>query len=79
MTAEMAPLTQARRHWQTPQLRTDEEEDRERKTSWLELFYDLVFVTLMVTEYSWTSGRDGLLPNRGQADETPERGSMEKT
>jgi hypothetical protein len=45
----------------------------------MELFYDLVFVALMVTEYSWTSGRDGLLPNRGQADETPERGSMEKT
>ena len=47
MTAEMAPLTQARRHWQTPQLRTDEEEERERKTSWLELFYDLVFVAVV--------------------------------
>ena len=47
MTAEMAPLTQARRHWQTPQLRTDEEEERERKTSWLELFYDLVFVVIV--------------------------------
>jgi hypothetical protein len=45
----------------------------------MEFFYDLVFVALVVTEYSWTSGRDGLLPNRGQADETPERGSMEKT
>ncbi len=30
--------------WQPPRLRTDEDEERERKVSWLELFYDLVFV-----------------------------------
>ena len=40
----------------------------------------LVYVALVVVaEYSWTSGRDGLLPNRGPADETPERESTEKT
>lgn len=33
--------------WQRPQLRTDEEEDRERRVSWLELFYDLVFVVVI--------------------------------
>ena len=33
----------------------------------------LVYVALVVVaEYSWTSGRDGLLSNWGQADETPE-------
>jgi low temperature requirement protein LtrA len=30
--------------WQTPQLRTEEDEHIHRKVSWLELFYDLVFV-----------------------------------
>jgi hypothetical protein len=45
----------------------------------MELFYDLVFVALVVTEYSWTSGRFGNRPSRRQADEAPERGSMEKT
>lgn len=33
--------------WAAPQLRTDEEEQRERRTSWLELFYDLVFVVVV--------------------------------
>ncbi len=33
--------------WRPPQLRTDEDEGRERKTSWLELFYDLVFVVVV--------------------------------
>jgi low temperature requirement protein LtrA len=33
--------------WRRPQLRTDEEEDRERRVSWLELFYDLVFVVVI--------------------------------
>ena len=33
--------------WRPPRLRTDEEEGRERKTSWLELFYDLVFVVVV--------------------------------
>jgi low temperature requirement protein LtrA len=36
-----------RQWWQRPQLRTDEEEHRERKVSWLELFFDLVFVVVI--------------------------------
>ncbi len=33
--------------WQKPALRTDEDESRERRASWLELFYDLVFVVII--------------------------------
>ncbi|MBC8161419.1 MAG: low temperature requirement protein A [Roseiflexaceae bacterium] len=33
--------------WQVPQLRTDEDEHRERRVSWLELFFDLVFVVVI--------------------------------
>ncbi|MFH1467663.1 MAG: low temperature requirement protein A [Pseudomonadota bacterium] len=33
--------------WQKPALRRDEEEARARKVSWLELFYDLVFVVVI--------------------------------
>jgi len=33
--------------WQRPVLRRDEDEDRERKATWLELFYDLVFVVII--------------------------------
>ncbi len=33
--------------WQRPELRTDEDDARERKASWLELFYDLVFVVVI--------------------------------
>ena len=33
--------------WQRPQIRTDEEEDQERKASWLELFFDLIFVAVI--------------------------------
>ena len=33
--------------WQKPELRRDEDESRERKVSWLELFYDLVFVVII--------------------------------
>lgn len=36
-----------RQWWQRPQLRTDAEEHRERKVSWLELFSDLVFVVVI--------------------------------
>ena len=36
-----------RLRWAAPVLRTDEEEGRERKASWLELFYDLVFVAVV--------------------------------
>ncbi len=38
---------EARRWWQRPRLRTDEEEGRERRVSSLELFYDLVFVVVI--------------------------------
>ncbi len=33
-----------REWWQVPKLRTDEEQDLERKVGWLELFFDLYFV-----------------------------------
>ena len=33
--------------WQRPQLRTDEEEEEERKATWLELFYDVIFVAVI--------------------------------
>jgi low temperature requirement protein LtrA len=33
--------------WQKPKIRTDENIDKERKASWLELFYDLMFVTIL--------------------------------
>ena len=33
--------------WQRPRLRTDEEEGLERKATWLELFFDLVFVVVI--------------------------------
>lgn len=33
--------------WERPRLRTDEEEARERRVSWLELFYDLIFVVVI--------------------------------
>lgn len=33
--------------WQVPKLRTDEDEHRERRVSWLELFFDLYFVVVI--------------------------------
>jgi low temperature requirement protein LtrA len=33
--------------WQKPQIRTDEEQHLHRKVSWLELFFDLVFVVII--------------------------------
>jgi low temperature requirement protein LtrA len=36
-----------RQWWEKPRLRTDEEEERERRVGWLELFYDLVFVVVV--------------------------------
>jgi low temperature requirement protein LtrA len=33
--------------WQKPKIRTDENIDKERKASWLELFYDLMFVAIL--------------------------------
>ncbi len=40
-------LTARRQWWQRPQLRTDEDEHHERRVTWLELFYDLVFVVVI--------------------------------
>ncbi|CAN5243964.1 hypothetical protein BH20ACT5_BH20ACT5_02860 [soil metagenome] len=37
----------ARRAWQRPELRTDEEFDQHRAVGWLELFFDLVFVVVI--------------------------------
>jgi low temperature requirement protein LtrA len=36
-----------REWWQKPQLRTDEEEKKHRSVTWLELFFDLVFVVVI--------------------------------
>lgn len=33
--------------WQKPKMRTDENIDKERKATWLELFYDLMFVSIL--------------------------------
>lgn len=33
--------------WQVPKLHTEEDQDQERKTSWLELFFDLIFVAVI--------------------------------
>ncbi len=49
-----------RRLWDVPRLLTDEEQEGERKASWLELFFDLVFVAviaeithLLATDLTW--------------------------
>ena len=33
--------------WRRPCLRTDEDEEKERRATWLELFYDLIFVAVI--------------------------------
>ena len=33
--------------WQQPKLRTDEDEDKERRATWMELFYDLIYVAVI--------------------------------
>ncbi len=38
---------QIRVWWHAPKLRTESEEGRERRVSWLELFYDLIFVVMI--------------------------------
>jgi low temperature requirement protein LtrA len=43
----MADKAEGQGWWQKPQLRKDEEEGRERRVTWLELFYDLVFVVVV--------------------------------
>lgn len=43
--------------WQTPQIHREEEEDKERKTSWLDLFSDLVFVVI-IAELAHNFGED---------------------
>lgn len=40
-------MTNFRLWWHRPELHADEEQGRERKVSWLELFYDLVFVVVI--------------------------------
>jgi low temperature requirement protein LtrA len=43
--------------WQRARLRRDEDEDRERRVGWLELFYDLVFV-VVISQVSHKLGED---------------------
>jgi low temperature requirement protein LtrA len=47
--------------WQKPVLRRDEDEEKEHKTSWLELFFDLVFVaTIAELSHILSHGLTGL-------------------
>ena len=43
--------------WQPPRLRIDEENEEERKATWLELFYDLIFV-VAIAELSHSLSKD---------------------
>ncbi len=43
--------------WQPPRLRTNEESEEERKATWLELFYDLIFV-VAISELSHSLSKD---------------------
>lgn len=43
--------------WQHPVLRTDEEEERDRRVTWLELFFDL-FIVVVVAEMAHTLAED---------------------
>ncbi len=59
-----------RQLWQRPKLRTDEEEGLERKVTWLELFYDLVFV-VVIAELAHTLSENispAGIANSGQFD-----------
>lgn len=42
--------------WQKPTLRTDEDEGRDRKVGWLELFFDLYFVVVIAELGHYLSG-----------------------
>lgn len=44
-------MTARRLFWQRPTLRTDEEQERDRRVTWLELFFDL-FIVVVVVEFS---------------------------
>ncbi|MDX2232016.1 MAG: low temperature requirement protein A [Leptolyngbyaceae cyanobacterium bins.349] len=43
--------------WQHPQLRTDEEQNRDRRVTWLELFFDL-FIVVVVAEFAHNLAAD---------------------
>lgn len=54
--------------WQKPQIRTDEEQHLHRKVSWLELFFDLVFVVIvaelshkLASDVSWVGAGQYIL------------------
>lgn len=44
------------RWWQVPRLHGEEEQETERRVSWLELFYDLVFVVVIAEVAHYLSG-----------------------
>ncbi len=46
-SAMETPMTVNRRAWQRSALRTDEEFEQHRAVSWLELFFELVFVVMI--------------------------------
>jgi len=46
-SAMETPMTVTRRAWQRSALRTDEEFEQHRAVSWLELFFELVFVVMI--------------------------------
>ncbi|MDX2239744.1 MAG: low temperature requirement protein A [Leptolyngbyaceae cyanobacterium bins.302] len=50
-------MTVKRLLWQRPTLRTDEEQERDRRVTWLELFFDL-FIVVVVVELSHSFAED---------------------
>ena len=48
--------TTRRTLWQTPSIHTEEDERQHRKVSWLELFYDLVFVAVIAQLSHYLAG-----------------------
>lgn len=55
----------AARLWRKPRLRADDEENNERRSTWLELFYDLLFVVI-VAELAQELADDATLPKFGE-------------
>lgn len=53
----MPVLDRLNQWWRAPRMRADEELERERKATWLELFFDLVFV-VFVAELAHSLGGD---------------------
>ncbi len=55
-TAPPEPKTTRRTLWQTPAIHQEEDQQLHRKVSWLELFYDLVFVAVIAQISHYLAG-----------------------